>query len=149
MLVQITRSFIFQFSQNFSDMNENSNADWHLQFHIMHTQGQSINKKRHFVYSKFDLWSIGISCTLCGTWKESVANALQGRGVDWDDPIPDPLRAQWEEWRSELPLLEKIEVPRCFKPDDFQDVNSVGLHYFSDASTEAYGQCTYIRCMYW
>ena len=26
-----------------------------LKFHIMHTQGQTINKKRHFVYSKFDL----------------------------------------------------------------------------------------------
>ena len=76
---------------------------------------------------------------------KKVLQMLCKEGVDWDEPIPDPLRAQWEEWRSELPLLENIEVPRCFKPDDFQDVKSVELHHFSDASIEAYGQCTYIR----
>ena len=37
------------------------------------------------------------------------------------------------------------EDPRCFKPEGFGEVKTVELHHFSDASTEGYGQCSYLR----
>ena len=41
--------------------------------------------------------------------------------------------------------MENLAVPRCFKPEDFGTVRSAQLHHFSDASTNGYGQCSYIR----
>ena len=52
---------------------------------------------------------------------------------------------QWETWRNELPLLEMIEVPRCFKLKGMNNLKKIELHHFSDASTEGYGQCSYLR----
>ena len=65
--------------------------------------------------------------------------------VDWDDPIPEKVRECWLRWREELHLLENLAVPRCFKPEDFGTVTSTQLHHFSDANTNGYGQCSYIR----
>ena len=69
---------------------------------------------------------------------------MQGK-LDWDDAIPDELRTQWEMWRNELPLLETMEVPRCFKLTGMNGLKKIELHHFSDASTEGYGQCSYLR----
>jgi hypothetical protein len=39
--------------------------------------------------------------------------------ADWDDPIHEKLKAQWERWRADIRLLQQMKVPRCFKPDEF------------------------------
>ena len=65
--------------------------------------------------------------------------------VEWDDPIPDELRARWEKWRSELVLLEEMKITRCYKPNDFGKLKSIEVHHFSDASADGYGQCSYLR----
>ena len=65
--------------------------------------------------------------------------------VGWDEEIPEPLRARWQKWRSELQLLEKLSIPRCFKPEQFGPVTNAQLHHFSDASTSGYGQCSFLR----
>ena len=66
-------------------------------------------------------------------------------GVDWDSPISDELRPQWERWRSDLPRLEDFHLQRCLKPSTLGKITSSELHHFSDASTEGYGQCSYLR----
>ena len=76
-----------------------------------------------------------------------ILQELCREGVDWDDDIPDNIRARWEKWRAELPLLERLKVPRCYKPEDFGEVKTVELHHFSDASQNGYGQCSYLRLM--
>ena len=43
---------------------------------------------------------------------------------------------QWEKWRREIVQLEKLEIQRCFKPDNSGPVKAVEIHYFSDASME-------------
>ena len=65
--------------------------------------------------------------------------------LDWDSPVPDHLRPEWEKWRQEIIELEKLEIQRCYKPENFGPVKAVEVHYFSDASEEGYGQCTYLR----
>ena len=65
--------------------------------------------------------------------------------LDWDSPVPEYLHPQWEKWRREIVQLEKLEIQRCFKPDNFGPVKAVEVHYFSDASVEGYGQCSYLR----
>ncbi|MCG7865422.1 MAG: hypothetical protein JAY74_03510 [Candidatus Thiodiazotropha taylori] len=65
--------------------------------------------------------------------------------ADWDDPLPEPLRERWEQWRTSLDSLRSLRIHRCVKPDGFGHVKSVQLHHFSDASTYGYGQCSYLR----
>ena len=65
--------------------------------------------------------------------------------LDWDSPVPEYLHPQWEKWRREIVQLEKLEIQRCFKPDNFGPVKAVEVHYFSDASVEGYDQCCYLR----
>lgn len=64
--------------------------------------------------------------------------------LDWDDPVPDILRMEWEKWRQDILHLESLQLQRCFKPECFGRIKSTELHYFSDASQEGYGQCSYI-----
>ena len=49
------------------------------------------------------------------------------------------------EWLKELPLLERLSVPRCVKPVDFGEVKSRQIHIFSDASNVGYGSVAYQR----
>ena len=68
---------------------------------------------------------------------------LQGicqEGAHWDDPEPDSVLMQWAKWREELGALARLKVPRCYKPIDFGEAESVESHNFSDASTSGYGQ---------
>ncbi|XP_020629772.1 uncharacterized protein LOC110066861 [Orbicella faveolata] len=66
-------------------------------------------------------------------------------GVGWDDEIPDNLRSQWEKWRAELPILERIRIARCHKTQELDEVKKAELHYFSDACQNGYSQCSYVR----
>lgn len=74
-----------------------------------------------------------------------ILQLLCRESIGWDDAIPDELRMQWEMWRNELPLLEMMEVSRCFKLKETENLKKAELHHFSDASTEGYGQCSYLR----
>ena len=65
--------------------------------------------------------------------------------AEWDDPLPESLRPTWERWRSNLALLENFKIRRCFLPERFGHVESVEIHNFSDASTNGYAQCSYMR----
>ena len=65
--------------------------------------------------------------------------------LDWDSPVPYYLRPEWVKWQQEIIELEKLEIQRCYKPENFGPVKAVEVHYFSDASEEGYGQCTYLR----
>ena len=64
--------------------------------------------------------------------------------LDWDDPIPDNIRQVWSQWRSELPLLMTMHIPRCYSPSKATTV-SIQLHGFSDATEEAYAGVVYLR----
>jgi hypothetical protein len=65
--------------------------------------------------------------------------------VTWDADIEDPDRAQWERWISDLPKLKNVNVSRCFKPEEFGEVETVELHVFSDASRVGYAAVAYFR----
>ena len=77
-----------------------------------------------------------------------ILQLLCKEDIGWDEPIPEPMRTQWEKWRGELHLLEHMQITGCFKPEKIGDIKMVELHHFSDASTEGYGQCSFIRFVY-
>ncbi|XP_046393727.1 uncharacterized protein LOC124161449 [Ischnura elegans] len=64
---------------------------------------------------------------------------------DWDDPLPATYHAAWCQFREELPLLEKLKVPRWVDFANSRKGSMVDLHGFCDASEGGYGACVYIR----
>ena len=46
----------------------------------------------------------------------------------------------------QLSDIEKIQIPGCIKPEHFVSIR-YELHHFSDASTNGYGQCSYLRAL--
>ena len=66
--------------------------------------------------------------------------------LGWDDTVPDSVSVKWFKWLECLDTLNALKIPRCVKPCEFDDA-VIELHNFSDASLEAYGACSYIRCI--
>ncbi|XP_054745993.1 uncharacterized protein LOC129250388 [Anastrepha obliqua] len=74
---------------------------------------------------------------------KAICQQLWLSGVDWDDPIPDPLQQEWRRFRDEMPQIRELKVPRWVGAEP--SVSSYQLHVFSDASTVAYAAVAYLR----
>ena len=57
----------------------------------------------------------------------------------WDEQISRSDLSKWEDWTNSLPELQEVAVQRCFKPQEFGELQQVQLHHFSDASESGYG----------
>lgn len=64
--------------------------------------------------------------------------------LGWDEIVPDQLRSKWVSWLYDLNSVTDIKIPRCvtFGKDD---ETKIEVHHFSDASSKAYGCCSYLR----
>ena len=76
---------------------------------------------------------------------KQILQQMCRESADWDAPVSELLRPRWERWRNDLFHLKDFKLQRCYKPASFGEVTSAELHHFSDASTEGYGQCSYLR----
>ncbi|KAL4008001.1 hypothetical protein ACER0C_001853 [Sarotherodon galilaeus] len=65
--------------------------------------------------------------------------------LDWDEPLPEDLKPQWEAWLRDLQNLSSIKISRCYVPSTSDQVKQYELHSFSDASVTGYGVCSYLR----
>ena len=63
--------------------------------------------------------------------------------LDWDDPLPAYLYNKWREFFSAMFDLEKLQYPRCLRPEDA--VGNPWLVILSDGSDTAYGCAAYAR----
>ncbi|XP_076660431.1 uncharacterized protein LOC143363785 [Halictus rubicundus] len=71
-----------------------------------------------------------------------IMQRLWAARCDWDEPIPDRLRHEWQTYLGNLPGLEAIQIPR---PIASGSVRRRSLHGFADASSTAYAAAVYIR----
>ncbi|XP_045449986.1 uncharacterized protein LOC123658673 [Melitaea cinxia] len=63
--------------------------------------------------------------------------------IGWDEPPPIDILNSWTYFTKERPLLASISFPRyIFNTDDLE---SIQIHGFSDASQVGYAACVYIR----
>lgn len=66
--------------------------------------------------------------------------------VDWDSPLPNEINDRWKSIIDDINLVSEIEFPRCLLPGvESDEIKSVELHGFSDASKIAYGANVYLR----
>ena len=69
---------------------------------------------------------------------------LWQRGLEWEDRLDEDVAVQWRSWKSELPHLSCISIPRYLMAD-VGSSSTIELHGFGDASPKAYGAAVYIR----
>lgn len=62
--------------------------------------------------------------------------------MDWDDVPTDDVVEAWSRFKSELPEISKIGIPRLLFSDK---VSRLEMHGFCDASTKGYGCVIYFR----
>lgn len=62
----------------------------------------------------------------------------------WDEILPIELQNDWRKFYNELPKLNQFRLNRCVVPEN---VVSLQLHGFADASQAAFGACIYLRCV--
>ena len=72
------------------------------------------------------------------------------KGLNWDEPVDRELSCRARDWFSELEILQEVnalqEVPRCLQ--ESKPEKSISVQTFVDASSEAYGAVSYLRCEY-
>ena len=66
-------------------------------------------------------------------------------GYSWDEELTMNYVTEWKKWINSLTDLNQLKVPRCYKPTEFGTVTTIEIHHFADASSAAYGACSYIR----
>ncbi|XP_077259080.1 uncharacterized protein LOC143895662 [Temnothorax americanus] len=62
--------------------------------------------------------------------------------LEWDDRPPSEVCSQWGRYKSELPALASIRIPRTIA---MANVIRREIHGFCDASEQGYGAVVYIR----
>ncbi|XP_055603913.1 uncharacterized protein LOC129752144 [Uranotaenia lowii] len=78
-----------------------------------------------------------------------IMQELWKYGSDWDDTMPEELRAKWNRWTKLLPKLNEVSVPRYFFPGiSSSSLNGLQLHVFVDASESAFACVAYLRHMH-
>lgn len=68
--------------------------------------------------------------------------SLWAEGIAWDQPLPPRLATRWQQYRSALPALHALRIPRWL---GFHGTNTHQLHGFCDASELAYAAVIYLR----
>ncbi|KAJ8915309.1 hypothetical protein NQ315_014817 [Exocentrus adspersus] len=114
-----------------------------LKYQIPDISSNSNNTKRSVLSSISQIFDpLGLIAP-CIILVKILIQRLWSLKIDWDQELPDDLNAQWNKFRSELPHLHTLQIPRGII--SVQPVN-IQLHGFSDSSQEAYGACIYLRC---
>ncbi|XP_013384334.1 uncharacterized protein LOC106154518 [Lingula anatina] len=76
---------------------------------------------------------------------KQILQQLCRAGYSWDEELSQDYLSLWRKWQGNLSILNSLEIPRCFKPPLCDELQSIELHCFSDASLSGYGVCTYLR----
>ena len=100
-------------------------------------------KMLSFVSSMYDPLGLVSPIVILGKLLFQEATRLQ---MSWDDVVPASLSNRWIAWLSSLQDIDKIKFDRCVLPEGFEDA-VIELHHFGDASSVAYGACTYVRAI--
>ncbi|XP_056002772.1 uncharacterized protein LOC125674273 [Ostrea edulis] len=97
------------------------------------------------VSSLFDPFGLIAPVTIQG--KLILRDLISGT-VDWDEPLSENHRVQWEQWKNSLKACENVFIPRAYTPVSLRNVVRVEIHTFCDASERAIAAVSYLRSVY-
>lgn len=67
------------------------------------------------------------------------------RHLGWDEDMTPENTKKFQKWLDDIPRLKDFKIPRCIQPKNFGTIVEARLHHFSDASSAAYGACSFLR----
>ena len=73
-----------------------------------------------------------------------VIQQLWKEKIEWDGKIPETLNNRWITWKQLWEQQDLVKIPRWYG-FHYNNVNSVELHAFADASSLVYGAAAYFR----
>ncbi|KAL0881931.1 hypothetical protein ABMA27_001690 [Loxostege sticticalis] len=73
---------------------------------------------------------------------KTILQRLWASKVSWDEPVSTEFEKSWHKFIDSLTYLNTIRVPRLVVADN---PKTIEIHAFSDASTQAYSACIYLR----
>ncbi|KAI4890224.1 hypothetical protein NFI96_032236, partial [Prochilodus magdalenae] len=94
------------------------------------------------VNSLFDPLGFVAPVTIRG---RALLRELTSHTSEWDKPLPEEKRQEWETWRDSLKELKHLHIPRKYTASSLSQAAHTELCVFSDASTKAIGAVAYIR----
>lgn len=94
------------------------------------------------VNSLYDPLGFAAPVTLYG---RLLLRELSVDSIEWDSPLPESKKGEWETWRHSLKDLEKLHVPRAYTPQSLSKAKRKEICIFSDASTKAIGAVAYLK----
>lgn len=98
--------------------------------------------KRFIMSNSFKIFDPLGLLSPCIIKPKMMLQKLWQQKIDWDEPVPQPIKESWAEFVDNLPSLSTLQIPRkvlCNAHKEFE------MHVFSDASQCAYGACVYMR----
>jgi hypothetical protein len=63
--------------------------------------------------------------------------------LGWDEALPEQQQQQWTSFKSALPAVDQIRIPRCIVPPTTRRMELAG---FCDASEKAYAAVVFLLC---
>lgn len=98
--------------------------------------------KRSILSSSFRIFDPLGLISPCTVIPKLLMQRLWKEKLTWDEPVPLQLKKEWESFKSSIPSLSSLQIPRLVLCDS---PASIELHSFNDASLSAYGVSVYLR----
>ncbi|XP_055590278.1 uncharacterized protein LOC129742404 [Uranotaenia lowii] len=101
-------------------------------------------KVMSYIAQIFDpLGLVGPTITIAKLFMQRLwALKIDDQICEWDTPLPTKLQDEWKAFHNTLFLLSEVRIPRFVS---LTDAVNIQLHFFADASEDAYGSCCYVR----
>ncbi|KAI4871708.1 hypothetical protein NFI96_005782 [Prochilodus magdalenae] len=121
---------------------------WHLKKDIFTFRVAETNKsftRRGIlatVNSLFDPLGFATPVTIQGKF---LLRELSSEALDWDTPLPEDRKEEWNTWKKSLHELEHLEICRSYVTSTLSTALRKELHIFSDASIKAVAAVAYLR----
>ena len=65
--------------------------------------------------------------------------------LGWDEPKDEKSSYELFKWKYTMMAMDNINIPRCYKPAELDEIVEYALHHFSDVSETEYGYASYLR----
>ncbi|UYV69312.1 hypothetical protein LAZ67_6003225 [Cordylochernes scorpioides] len=72
-----------------------------------------------------------------------IMQELWKKKINWDESIPENVKARWNSFQDEIGELNKLKIPRYIMTD--QTSRNIHFHGFGDVSRLAYSAVCYLR----
>ena len=76
----------------------------------------------------------------------SMSTHLKDRQLEeWDTPLPQEYKPEWEAWCESLSDLRHLNIPRSYATASLKEVKRIEIHTFCDASMQGIAAVSYLK----